>query len=147
VLLWLAEPMLHHLSSCSPMSRLLEHAPVHQHILLRFTYARLLPPRPSPQLRDARRQGAPSRGALPVNFVTGQAAPEDYLAGIDAQVGCGACGPHLAGFQTCCTDGSCGIVPGQRCSAAAAFFCRISRQALRRTALHPQMRRRTQGST
>ncbi|KAI7839225.1 hypothetical protein COHA_007038 [Chlorella ohadii] len=37
------------------------------------------------QLRYAGRQGAPSRGALPVNFVTGQAAPEEYLAGIDAQ--------------------------------------------------------------
>lgn len=38
------------------------------------------------QLRDAGRQGAPSRGALPVNFVNGQAGPEEYLAGVDAQV-------------------------------------------------------------
>lgn len=41
---------------------------------------------PSLQLRDAGRQGAPSRGALPVNFVNGQAGPEEYLAGVDAQV-------------------------------------------------------------
>lgn len=39
------------------------------------------------QMRDTQRQGVPSRGALPVDFVSSEAAPEEYLAGLDAKVG------------------------------------------------------------
>ncbi len=39
------------------------------------------------QLRDAQRPGAPSRGALPVDFVTSEAGAEAFLEGLDREVG------------------------------------------------------------
>lgn len=47
------------------------------------------PPCPPPlpvQMGGAQRQGAPSRGALPVAFVTAEQAPEPFLEGLDSEV-------------------------------------------------------------
>jgi hypothetical protein len=38
------------------------------------------------QMREAARQDAPSRGALPVDFVSGGAAPEEFLSSLAGKV-------------------------------------------------------------